>query len=403
MPEAEPLTIGVPTESFPGEHRVALVPSAVAALTKAGLAVVVQAGAGSEAGFLDESYTKAGARIAADRRDVFASSQVILQVRAAGANAQAGRSDLDLFREGQFLIAMCDPLSEPNPVSDLAQRNVLTFALELLPRITRAQRMDVLSSMATIVGYKAVLLAAGTLPRMFPMLMTAAGTVTPAKVFVVGAGVAGLQAIATARRLGAVVHAYDVRPAAKEQVESLGARFVELQLATQDSEQASGYAKAMDEEFYRRQREMMAHVVAERNVVITTAAVPGKTAPLLITGEMVAQMAPGSVIVDLAAERGGNCELTQPDETVVEYGVTILGPTNLAAQVAYHASEMYSKNISTFLLHMIEGGRVQLDMQDEIVKDTLLTRDGQVVQPTVRQLLGLASVEAGEGEEVDNP
>jgi NAD(P) transhydrogenase subunit alpha len=255
---------------------------------------------------------------------------------------------------------------------------VTLFALELLPRITRAQSMDVLSSQATVAGYRAVLLAAMALPKMFPMMMTAAGTITPAKVLVVGAGVAGLQAIATAYRLGAVVSAYDVRPAVKEQVQSLGAKFVEMPLDTAAAEAKGGYAQAMDEEFYRRQRELMARVVAESDVVITTAAVPGKKAPVLVTREMVAGMSPGSVIVDLAAERGGNCELTVPGKPVVENGVTILGPINLPAEIAYHASQLYSKNISTFLLSLVKEGQIQLDMEDEVVRDTLVAKDGKV-------------------------
>jgi NAD(P) transhydrogenase subunit alpha len=261
--------------------------------------------------------------------------------------------------------------------------------MELMPRITRAQSMDVLSSMATVAGYKAVLLAAGTLPRMFPMLMTAAGTVAPAKVFVVGAGVAGLQAIATARRLGAKVEAYDVRPAVKEQIQSLGAKFVELPLEAAAAEDKGGYATAQDESFYRRQREMMLKVVAASDVVITTAAIPGKKAPVLVTDEMVRGMAPGSVIVDLAAERGGNCELTQPDRTVVAHGVTILGPTNLASSVPYHASQMYSKNIITFFQHLAgKDGVLKTDPEDEIVRETLVTHGGQVVHERVKEIIG---------------
>jgi NAD(P) transhydrogenase subunit alpha len=293
------------------------------------------------------------------------------------------------MRAGQVIIGMADPLGAPEAVRELAARRVTAFALELIPRITRAQSMDVLSSMATISGYKAVLMAADTLPRMFPLLTTAAGTITPAHVLIVGAGVAGLQAIATARKLGAVVEAYDVRPAVKEQVQSLGAKFVELQLETSQAEDKGGYAKAQDETFYRRQREAMTRVVAANDVVITTAVVPGKKAPVLITADMVRAMAPGSVVVDLAAERGGNCELTRPDEAVVERGVTVLGPTNLPSTVPYHASQMYAKNISTFLLHLIKDGGVKPDPADEIARDTLLTADGEVVNPRVRELLGL--------------
>ena len=372
------MRIGVPTERLPGEHRVALVPASIAPLKKAGIDVTIERGAGDRAGFPDAAYADKGAQIAS-RDDVFA-ADVVLQVRAG---------DVGSMRHGQVLIAMADPLGTPESIREIASRGVTAFALELIPRITRAQSMDVLSSMATIAGYKAVVLAAGTLPRMFPLLTTAAGTVTPAHVFVVGVGVAGLQAIATARKLGAVVEAYDVRPAVKEQVQSVGAKFVELPLDTGQAEDKGGYAKAQDETFYQRQREMMARVVAANDVVITTAVVPGKKAPVLVTADMVRGMAPGSVVVDLAAERGGNCELTQPDQLVVEQGVTILGPTNLPSTVPYHASQMYAKNVTTFLLHLVKGGVVTIDPSDEITRDTLVSRGGEVVHARVRQALGL--------------
>ena len=380
------MIVAVPRESAPGEKRVALIPAMVPLLIKAGLEVLVQSGAGQAAGFSDEQYLQKGAKVAPSREDAFA-ADLLLQVRTAGANPRAGAEDLKRVRPGQMVVGMCDPLGEPQTAQQWAASGATLFALELLPRITRAQGMDVLSSMATVAGYRAVLLAATTLPKMFPMLMTAAGTITPAKVFIVGAGVAGLQAIATARRLGAVVSAYDVRPAVKEQVQSLGARFVEMELEAGDAEDKGGYARQMDEEFYRRQREMMARVLAETDVVITTAAVPGKKAQVLITAEMVAGMAPGSVIVDLAAERGGNCELTTPGETAVEHGVTILGPLGLASEVPHHASQMYSKNITTFLLHLVKDGQVKLDTEDEIVAGTLVARDGKVVHPAVAGLL----------------
>ena len=384
---AKPLTVGVVRETFPGERRVALVPSGVAALKKAGLDVLVESGAGEGAGFPDALWEPAGATLAADRAAVFSQADVILKVRGGGADPEGLAAELQRCRAGQTVIASCDPLSAPEAIEQFATHQVTAFALELLPRITRAQSMDILSSMATVAGYRAVLLAATHLPRMFPMLMTAAGTLKPAKVFVVGAGVAGLQAIATAKRLGAVVQAYDVRPAVKEQVESLGGRFVEMELETQESEQSGGYAKEMDEDFYRRQREMMSRVVAECDVVITTAAIPGRKSPVLVTADMVRGMSPGSVIVDLAAERGGNCELTEAGQTVVREGVTILGPLNLPAEIPYHASEMYSRNISTFLLHLLEDGRLSLDRDDEIIRDTLLTRNGEVVNSRVRDLL----------------
>ena len=373
------MRVAVAQETFPSERRVALVPATVPSLTKVGLEVLVQSGAGQSAGFPDKLYADKGAKIVASRDEAFA-ADILLQVRAAGANRKAGAADLPRFRAGQVVIGLCDPLGEPQALAELAARGPTVFALELLPRITRAQSMDVLSSQATIAGYRAVLLAATTLPKMFPMLMTAAGTIAPAKVFVVGAGVAGLQAIATASRLGGVVSAYDVRPAVKEQVQSLGAKFVEMPLETAAAETKGGYAQQMDEEFYRKQRELMGRVVGESDVVITTAAVPGRKAPVLVTAEMVAGMAPGSVVVDLAAERGGNCELTQPGKAVVHNGVTILGPLDLPAEIPYHASQLYSKNISTFLLSLIREGKLHLDMEDEVVNKTLAARDGKVVQ-----------------------
>jgi NAD(P) transhydrogenase subunit alpha len=377
-------------ETFPGERRVALVPGSVGPLVKAGWEVRIERGAGQAAGFADAQYEQAGARIVS-RKDAF-TADCLVQIRSLGANPEAGRADLELLRTGQVVIGMCDPLGSPEHVQALAERGIALFALELVPRISRAQSMDVLSSQATVAGYRAVLLAATTLAKMFPMLTTAAGTITPAKVFVVGAGVAGLQAIATARRMGAVVSAYDVRSAVKEQVQSLGARFVEMELAAGASEAAGGYAKEMDEEFYRRQREMMQKIVSGSDVVITTAAVPGKKAPTLVTAEMVAAMAPGSVIVDVAAERGGNCELTRPGETVIEGGVTILGPANLPADVPYHASQMFAKNATTFLANLVKDGRWHLDTKDEIIRDTLVAKEGQVVNERIREALGLGEM-----------
>jgi H+-translocating NAD(P) transhydrogenase subunit alpha len=378
------MKVGVPRETWAGENRVALIPSAAAALKKSGLEVVVEQDAGAAAGFPSTAYEQAGASVAS-RDTVFSTADILLQVRAVPA-------DVARLRRGQAVIGFADPLGGPDAIRALAQTGVSAFSMELMPRITRAQSMDALSSMATIAGYKGVLMAADHLPRIFPMLMTAAGTVTAARVFIVGAGVAGLQAIATARRLGAKVEAYDVRPAVKEQVQSLGARFVEMALETGDAEDRGGYAKAQDESFYRRQREMMLKVVAGSDVVITTALIPGKRAPILVTAEMVEGMAPGSVVVDLAAERGGNCELTRPDEIVVHKGVTILGPSNPPSLVPNHASQMYSKNIVTFLTHLLgkDGAKkpsLEIDQSDEITRETLLTRDGDVVHARVKDLL----------------
>ena len=378
---------GVITETLAGERRVALVPSVVPALAKIGIAVLVQQGAGAAAGFTDAAFAEKGAEIVASAGDVVAKADLLLRVRVSPEGTDAGRRDLALLRPGLAVIAFLDPLNEPGLARALAAKNVTAFSMELMPRITRAQSMDALSSMATIAGYKAVLLAASTLPRMFPMLTTAAGTVTPARVFVIGAGVAGLQAISTARRLGAPVEAYDVRPASKEQVQSVGAKFVELPIEVADAEDKGGYAKAQDESFYRRQREVMTKVVAGSDVVITTAAIPGKKSPVLVTEDMVKGMQPGSVIVDLAAERGGNCELTKADQTVVAHGVTIFGPTNLPATVPYHASFMYARNVTTFLTHLVKDKQLVIAADDEITKETLVTRDGQVAHERIKALL----------------
>jgi NAD(P) transhydrogenase subunit alpha len=387
------MKVGVPKELFPGERRVALVPAVLPSLTKAGFEVQMESGAGEAAGFTDAAFQEKGVRFLS-RSDVFGSSDVIAQVRAAGAAGEIAVADLAMLRQGQVVIATAEPLGAPDQLRAYASRGVQLFALELMPRITRAQSMDVLSSMATISGYKAILLAAQALPRMVPMMITAAGTITAAKVFIVGAGVAGLQAIASARRMGAVVEAYDVRPAVKEQVQSLGAKFVELPLETAGAEDKGGYATAQDESFYRRQREMMGRVVAANDIVITTAVIPGRKAPVLVTEDMVRAMAPGSVIVDLAAERGGNCELTRADETVVAHRVTILGPTNLPSTVPYHASQMFAKNLVTFLLHLAPKGEVAMDAKDEIARDTLVTGGGDIVNARVRELLGMSTVQA---------
>jgi NAD(P) transhydrogenase subunit alpha len=382
------MQVAVVKETFPGERRVALVPGDVAKLAKNGIGVILEPGAGAAAGFTDQAYTEKGANIAASREGAF-TAPIVLQVRAAGANRQTGGNDLRLLRTGQILIGQCDPLGEPKSLAEIAKTGATLFALELVPRTTRAQAMDVLSSMATLAGYRAVLLAALELPKIFPLMMTAAGTLTAARVFVIGAGVAGLSAIATARRLGGVVRAYDVRPACREQVESLGAKFVELPLDTAGAEGAGGYAKAQDETFYQRQRELLANVVAESDVVITTAAIPGKQSPLLITAEAVARMQPGAVIVDLAAERGGNCALTKADQCVVADGVTILGPTNLPGEVPQHASQMFSANVTAFLLNLVKKGEVVLNCDDEIIRETLVAHEGQVVHPRLRDLLGM--------------
>jgi len=386
------MIVGVPKEIYPKERRVALVPAVIPNLKKAGLDVVVEAAAGIGAGYPDAEYAEKGARLAANRAEVFQTADIVAQFLCHGANDKTGSTDLPLMRKGQVVLGFVRPLGTVKTLQEIAERGVMAFSVELMPRTTRAQSMDALSSMATICGYKAVVLAADTLPRIFPMLTTAAGTITPARVLIIGAGVAGLQAIATARRLGGVASAYDMRPAAKEQVQSLGGRFVELPIEAKDAQDARGYGKAQDETFYQKQRELLGKTVAESDVVVTAAVIPGKKSPVLVTKDMVAKMAPGSVIVDLAAERGGNCELTKPDEIVVEHDVTIIGEFNLAAAVPYHASALYGRNVSAFLQHLVKEGKLNLDMKDEIIRETLVTQDGEIVNARVREFFGLPAL-----------
>lgn len=386
------MIIGVPKESYPGERRVALVPLVVPNLLKAGLEVVIETSAGVEAGYPDALYVEKGAKILPDRAALFAKADIVVQVLCYGSNDVTGKADLPLMRRGQILIGFLRPLGSDEVIQQIAQTGVTSFSVELMPRTTRAQSMDTLSSMGTICGYKAVLIAADTLPRIFPMMTTAAGTITPARVLVIGAGVAGLQAIATARRLGAVVSAYDLRPASKEQVQSLGGRFVELPIEAKDAQDARGYGTAQDESFYAKQRELLTRVVAESDVVVTTAVVPGKKAPVLVTAEMVKGMAPGSVIFDLASERGGNCELTQSGKTIVAHGVTIIGRINIATEVPYHASQMYARNVTAFLLHLVKDGKLQINLKDEITRETLLTKDGEIVNQRVREFFKLPAL-----------
>ncbi len=380
------MQLAVLKETAP-EHRVALTPAAVVPLVKAGWEVLVESDAGAAAGFLNADYLVKGAKIAASRDDLFA-ADLLLTVKVA-ADALAGK-----LQPGQVVVGMFDPLGTPQTAQKLAGSGATCFALELIPRTTRAQSMDVLSSMATVAGYRAVLLSAVHLPKMFPMLMTAAGTVTPAKVFVLGAGVAGLQAIATSKRLGAVVQAYDVRPACREQVESLGGKFVELGLESAEAEDKSGYAKALGDDFTRRQQAALAKIIGECDVIISTAAIPGQKSPVLITPEAVAGMKPGSVIVDLAAERGGNCPLTKADQTIVEHGVTILGPTNLPAEVAHDASVMFANNITKFVQNLYPKGKTEINFEDDIVRETLVAHEGEVAHPKVRLALGMEPVVA---------
>ena len=371
------MKIAVAKESLPGERRVALVPEQVSKYPS-GHEIVVESGAGAAAGYADAVYTEKGARV---QSGVLDGADLVLKVRTPT------REEIGRLREGATLVGLMAPLSEPQAMRALAERGVTTFALELLPRISRAQSMDALSAMATIAGYKAVLLAAEHLPRFMPLLMTAAGMLKPARVLVIGAGVAGLQAIATARRLGAVVEAYDTRPVVKEQVESLGATFVELPLETKDAQDAGGYAKAQSEEFYNKQRELMGKVVAANDIVITTALVPGQKAPVLVTEDMVRGMRAGSVIVDLAAEAGGNVALTEPGRVVERHGVTLVGLVDLASSMAVHASDMYARNVSTFANHLLAQGGNGPDLSDEITRGSLVTHRGEVVHEAVKAAL----------------
>jgi NAD(P) transhydrogenase subunit alpha len=375
------MIVSVPKETAPGERRVALVPDLVPKLVKAGLEVVVQSGAGTSAGFLDPTYREQGAHLEAE---VLAQANILLKVQPPTA-AEAGT-----IKEGATLIGFLQPYTNAAGIQALAARKVTAFAMELMPRITRAQSMDALSAMSTVAGYKAVLIAAGQLPKFFPLLMTAAGTITPARVFIIGAGVAGLQAIGTAKRLGAVVEAYDTRPVVKEQVESLGAKFIEFGLETRDAEANTGYAKAQSEEFYKQQQQLMLKSVAAADVVITTALVPGKRAPVLITEEMVRAMRPGSVVVDLAAEQGGNCALTEPGQEVVKHGVLLCGPTNLPSTVPFHASQMYARTVTNYLLHLLKDGKPRLDLEDELTRGPLVTHEGAVVHEAVKATVAAA-------------
>ena len=388
------MIIGIPSEIKTGEKRVAMSPANVQSLTDKSVTVLIQADAGSAAGYPDAEYTAAGAAVTTDRAELFASADIILQVQSFGSNNENSDADLALLRSGQLIIGMMDPLASPQAAQAVADKGATAIALELVPRISRAQSMDVLSSMATLAGYKAVLMGASAAPRIFPMLMTAAGTLQPARVLIMGVGVAGLQACATAKRLGAVVEAYDVRPAAREQILSVGAKPVELDLDTGESEGAGGYAKEQGEDFLRRQRELMTEVVAQQDIIITTAAIPGAKSPILVTEDMVKAMKPGSVIVDLAAERGGNCDLTEQGQTVVAHDVTILGPENVPSELAYHASQMLGKNMQTLLeLILDDSGNLNLDFNDEIVAGTVVAHKGEIPHPHMRKLLNLPELE----------
>lgn len=391
------MIVAVGKETYPGERRVALTPSVIGRMVKKGGEIQIEAGAGEAAGFSDADYQEAGATTISSRDELFA-ADVVLQVRSLGANLEQGRDDLARMRPGQILLGMCDPLGEPKAIAEIANTGASLLALEMIPRTTRAQSMDVLSSMATIAGYRAVLIGAVELPTMCPMITYAAGMLRPARVFVIGVGVAGLRAIATAKSLGAVVSAHDIRPSSKEEVQSVGAKFVELDLGG-DTQDAGGYAKKLTDADYQRQRELIAEVCSESDLVITTAAIPGRTSPLLITADAVAKMPQGSVIVDLAAERGGNCELSQADSRVEKNGVTILGPTNLPSEIPSHASQMLANNLDRLLGNMLDDGKIVLNRDDDITCETLVAHGGEVVHPRIRSILDLPPLETEIKEE----
>ncbi|MEP0913702.1 Re/Si-specific NAD(P)(+) transhydrogenase subunit alpha [Leptolyngbya sp. GB1-A1] len=379
------MRIAVPREIEMGERRVALIPDTVSRLTKQGIEVWIEAGAGEAAYFSNADYEKAGATIVFDLEALWGSCDVLLKVKPP-QRREDGRHEVDLLQSGVTLISFLDPLGNPELAGRLADRHISALSMELIPRISRAQSMDALSSQASVSGYQAVLIAAAASPKFFPMLTTAAGTIPPAKVFVIGAGVAGLQAIATARRLGAVVEAFDIRPAVKEEVQSLGAKFVEVNLE-EDTVAAGGYAREVSEVAKQKTQQAIADHVKLSDVVITTAQVPGKRAPLLVTADMVAQMKPGAIVVDMAAEQGGNCEGTKAGRDVVKNGVTLIGPTNLPSSMPVHASQMYAKNLLTLVQHLVKNGELLLNFEDEITREACVTHAGEVRHPRVRELL----------------
>ena len=383
------MLIGVPRETASGERRVALVPEVVSQLTRAGHRVVIERDAGLRAGFTDDAYRAVGCEIVDTAREIYSTAQMILKVQRPGREEFSGEAELDTLTEGTVLIGLLQPSGDPALFQQLAERKIVACSMELVPRTTRAQMMDALSSQSTVAGYKAVLLAANALQKFFPMLMTAAGTVRPARVLVIGAGVAGLQAIATARRIGAVVEAFDTRPVVKEQVQSLGATFVELDVHVEDAQDAGGYARELSEQHIRREKELIHNRALQADVIITTALVPGKPAPVLVSAETVNAMRPGSVIVDLAGEQGGNCELSVPGETVVRHDVTIIAPLHISSDLAYHASQMYAKNISALVMLLAPKGELNLNFGDDIIDAVTVTANGEVRHEATRKRLGL--------------
>jgi NAD(P) transhydrogenase subunit alpha len=383
------MLIGVPRETASGERRVALVPEVVSQLTRAGHRVVIERDAGLRAGFTDDAYRAVGCAVVDTAGEIYSTAQMILKVQRPGREESSGEAELDMLTEGTVLIGLLQPSGDPALFQQLAERKIVACSMELVPRTTRAQMMDALSSQSTVAGYKAVLLAANALQKFFPMLMTAAGTVRPARVLVIGAGVAGLQAIATARRIGAVVEAFDTRPVVKEQVQSLGATFVEIDVHVEDAQDAGGYARELSEQHIRREKELIHNRAFQADVIITTALVPGKPAPVLVSAETVKAMRPGSVIVDLAGEQGGNCELSVPGETVVRHDVTIIAPLHISSELAYHASQMYAKNISALVMLLAPKGELNLNFSDDIIDAVTVTADGEVRHEPTRKRLGM--------------
>lgn len=394
------MLIGVPREIARGERRVALVPEVAPQLIRAGHRIVVERQAGLRAGFTDESYRSSGCDLADTGADIYSSARMILKVQRPGRDETSGEAELDLFTEGAVLVGLLQPAGDPSLFQQLAERKIVACSMELVPRTTRAQMMDALSSQSTVAGYKAVLLAANALQKFFPMLMTAAGTVRPARVLVIGAGVAGLQAIATARRIGAVVEAFDTRPVVKEQVQSLGAAFVELDVHSQDAQDAGGYARELSKEHIKREKELIHKHAAQSDVIITTALVPGKPAPLLIEEETVKAMRPGSVIVDLAGEQGGNCALTIPGETTVQHDVTIIAPLHISSDLAYNASQMYSRNVAALVTLLAPQGELKLNFSDDIIDAVVVTAGGEVRNARIRQQLGISNPRISSAEPV---
>ena len=384
------MLIGVPREIASGEKRVALVPDVVPQLTGAGHRVMIERDAGLRAGFTDEAYRAAGCEIADSAADIYSAARMILKVQRPGRDENSGEAELDMMQEGTVLIGLLQPAGDPALFQQLADRRIVALSMELVPRTTRAQMMDALSSQSTVAGYKAVLLAANALQKFFPMLMTAAGTVRPARVLVIGAGVAGLQAIATARRIGAVVEAFDTRPVVKEQVQSLGATFVELDVHAEDAQDAGGYAKELSERHIRREKELIHNRALQADVIITTALIPGRPAPMLVSAETVKAMRPGSVIVDLAGEQGGNCELSVPGDTIVRHDVTIIAPLHISSELAYHASQMYAKNLGALVALLAPKGEFNLNLADDIIDAVTIVADGKVRHNPTRLRLGMS-------------